>query len=247
MEEIWYIINAFESPWGFDNSILFKIYADASSDDYECPTVVTSKEHKSCGQSRFGCWTCTVVKKDKSMSSLIENGQSWLKPLLEFRDQLQADRNIGKNRQSTRRNGQVSISEDGVNQGNYTPEYRYNVLKSLLEIQKEIQHIKPYLTLITNQELIAIQVLWNRDLIFDYTVSDLYKTVYGKDVISSGFKGISPVERRVLKEECEEDANLYSIIENLISVQETKSLLVSNRGINNEIEKVIESNIQNMN
>lgn len=247
LEEIWYIINAFESPWGFDNSILFKIYADASSDDYECPTVVTSKEHKSCGQSRFGCWTCTVVKKDKSMSSLIENGQSWLKPLLEFRDQLQADRNIGKNRQSTRRNGQVSVSEDGVNQGNYTPEYRYNVLKSLLEIQKEIQYTKPYLTLITNQELIAIQVLWNRDLIFDYTVSDLYKTVYGKDVVSNGLKGISPVEKRVLKEECEEDANLYSIIENLISVQETKSLLVSNRGINNEIEKVIESNIQNMN
>jgi DNA sulfur modification protein DndC len=66
---------------GFDNSILFKIYADASADDYECPTVV-DKEHSSCGQSRFGCWTCTVVKNDKSMTSLVNNGQSWMEPMM---------------------------------------------------------------------------------------------------------------------------------------------------------------------
>ena len=76
VEEIWYVINAIPSPWGFDNSILFKIYADASADDYECPTVVTNKEHKTCGQSRFGCWTCTVVKEDKS----IEREETEIKP-----------------------------------------------------------------------------------------------------------------------------------------------------------------------
>lgn len=243
LEEIWYIINAFPSPWGFDNSILFKIYADASSDDYECPTVVTSKDHKSCGQSRFGCWTCTVVKQDKSMSSLISSGQTWLSPLLEFRDNLQAERNNGVNRQSTRRNGQEAISEDGVNQGNYTPKYCQELLRSLLIIQKEIQIQRPHLKLITNQELIAIQVLWNRDLIFDYSVADIYKEVYGSDATTTGFKTISNVERRVLKEECKDDTKMFTIIENLISVQETKSLLVSNRGINNEIEKVIEANI----
>lgn len=72
LEEVWYIINAFPSPWGFDNEILFKIYMDASSDDYECPTVVTDESHRSCGQSRFGCWVCTLVKEDKSMASLIK-------------------------------------------------------------------------------------------------------------------------------------------------------------------------------
>lgn len=54
LEEIWYIINSVDSPWGFDNSILFQIYSDASADDYEYPTVVTNKKHTSCGQSRFG-------------------------------------------------------------------------------------------------------------------------------------------------------------------------------------------------
>ena len=69
LEEVWYIINAMTSPWGADNSKLFQIYADASADDYECPTMVTNDKHRSCGQSRFGCWTCTVVKEDKSLTA----------------------------------------------------------------------------------------------------------------------------------------------------------------------------------
>ncbi len=60
LEEVWYIISAIPCPWGSDNQILFKLYQDASADDYECPTVVTDESHRSCGQSRFGCWVCTV-------------------------------------------------------------------------------------------------------------------------------------------------------------------------------------------
>ena len=86
LEEVWWVINTIPSPWGFDNEILYKIYLDASADDYECPTVVTDDGHRSCGQSRFGCWICTVVKEDKSMSSLIQNGVTWMQPLLDFRN-----------------------------------------------------------------------------------------------------------------------------------------------------------------
>ena len=243
LEEVWYLINAFESPWGFDNSMLFKIYSDASADDYECPTVVTTKEHTSCGQSRFGCWTCTVVKKDKSMSALINNGQEWLYPLLKLRNDLQEERNISKNRSGKRRNGQLAINEDGMNQGNYTPEYRYSVLKRLLEAQKKVQQEKPELNLITHQELIAIQVLWNRDLFFEKNVSELYKEIYGKNAVAKSLRGIGPLEKRVLTEECGDDDNMKIMIENLLSVQETKSLLISNRGLNNDLEKVIESQI----
>lgn len=119
VDEIWYIINTVKSPWGFDNNILFKIYSDASADDYECPTVVVNKEHNSCGQSRFGCWTCTVVKNDKSMSSLVNNGQNWMEPLLAFRNRLVEGRNISENRSDTRRNGQEAVREDGTFNGNF--------------------------------------------------------------------------------------------------------------------------------
>ena len=98
LEEIWYIINTISSPWGANNSELFQIYADASADDYECPTMVSDDKHQSCGQSRFGCWTCTVVKEDKSLTAQVENGKEWLKPLLDLRRSMFEERNVSDNR-----------------------------------------------------------------------------------------------------------------------------------------------------
>ncbi len=241
LEEIWYIINTVPSPWGFDNSILFQIYSDASADDYECPTVVTNEEHKSCGQSRFGCWTCTVVKKDKSMSSLVENGQHWMKPLLDFRNDLVEQRNLSENRMSTRRNGQEAVREDGTFNGNYTPKYRASVLKDLLTFQKEIQEKRPHVTLITNQELIAIQVTWSRDMIFDYNVGEIYKEIYKKEISTNNIKSLDNTERRILKDVCGDDIKYYHLIDNLISLQETKTLMISKYGLHNDVENRIES------
>ena len=144
LEEVWYIINTMASPWGADNAELFKIYSDASADDYECPTVVTNKEHKSCGQSRFGCWVCTVVKEDKSMTALINNGLTWLSPLLKFRNELAEERNLIENRLATRRNKTEAINQ----MGSYTPIYRADVLRRLLETLKEVQITKPHIELI---------------------------------------------------------------------------------------------------
>ncbi len=241
LEEIWFIINTVDSPWGFDNSILFQIYADASADDYECPTVVTNKTHSSCGQSRFGCWTCTVVKKDKSMSALIDNGQKWMLPLLNFRNSLVENRNISENRMSTRRNGIEAIDENGHNQGNYTPGYRARILKELLIIQKEVQKERPHINLITNQELIAIQVTWNRDLIFDYNVGDIYRKIYNKDISTNSIKSLDDTERRILKDVCKDDFSYYHLIDNLITLQESKTLMISKYGLHNDVENRIES------
>lgn len=240
LEEVWYIINTVNSPWGFDNSILFQIYSDASADDYECPTVVTNKKHTSCGQSRFGCWTCTVVKQDKSMTALIENGQKWMKPLLEFRNWLVEGRNVSEHRSDTRRNGQKAIDEDGHKTGNYEDFYRAQILRKLLEIQFEVQKVKPHFNLITNQELIAIQVTWNRDGIFDFNVSDIFRKIYDKDISTNNMKSLGNTERRILSEVCEDDMNYYNLIDNLISLQESKTLLISKYGLHNDVEKRIE-------
>tara|TARA_R110000868_G_scaffold161699_1_gene392474 strand:- start:18268 stop:19626 length:1359 start_codon:yes stop_codon:yes gene_type:complete len=241
LEEIWYIINTVSSPWGFDNSILFQIYSDASADDYECPTVVVNKEHNSCGQSRFGCWTCTVVKNDKSMSSLVNNGQNWMEPLLEFRNRLVEGRNLTENRSDTRRNGQEAVRDDGTFNGNYTADYRYRILKDLLLVQKEVQIERPHITLINNQELIAIQVTWNRDGYFEHTVGDLYKEIYNKEISTNNIKSLDATERRILKEVCEDEPNYYHLIDNLIALQETKTLMITKYGLHNDVEKRIEN------
>jgi DNA sulfur modification protein DndC len=241
LEEVWYIINAVPSPWGFDNTILFKIYSDASADDYECPTVVVNKEHSSCGQSRFGCWTCTVVKNDKSMTSLVSNGQNWMQPLLDFRNRLVENRNLTENRKDKRRNGQIAVREDGSNNGTYEETYRYQILKDLLTVQMEIQKERPYITLINNQELIAIQVTWNRDGFFDFTVGDLYKKIYNKEMSTNNIKSLDDTERRIVKQVCSDEPNYYHLIDNLIALQETKTLMITKYGLHNDVEKRIES------
>ena len=241
LEEIWYVINGLTSPWGADNSVLFKIYADASADDYECPTVVTNENHKSCGQSRFGCWTCTVVKKDKSMSGLIENGQEWLLPLLNFRNQLVEERNVSDNRMATRRNGQNAVDEDGHKKGSYTPEYRQAKLRQLLSIQKDVQKERPHIKLINNQELIAIQINWSRDLIFDFKVGEIYREIYDKEISTENINKLDSTEDRILKQVCSDDHSYHQLIENLLDLQETKSLLLSKYGLHNDIERRIES------
>jgi len=233
LEEVWYIINSHPSPWGFDNSKLFQIYADASADDYECPTVVTDKSHSSCGQSRFGCWVCTVVKEDKSMSSLINNGIQWLKPLLDYRNELVKGRNISENRRPERRNGQIAVDETGHNQGNYTDLYRATMLRKLLESQKRVQETKPHIELITSQELIAIQVTWYRDGIFDFKVSDIYSNVYGREITIDNMKY---KEKIILEDVCKQNPNDYQIINDLLSIQKSKTLLMNNYGLQTDIE-----------
>lgn len=240
LEEVWWIINSIPSPWGFDNKILFNIYLDASADDYECPTVVTDDSHRSCGQSRFGCWICTVVKEDKSMSSLIKNGVAWMKPLLEFRNRLVENRNVSELRCDTRRNGQRAVDETGHNLGNYTMEYRIQMLRELLQTQKTVQEGHSSVNLITNQELIAIQVIWYRDGNFSTTVNDIYNEVYGYTI--PNFE-IGLQERLILETSCT-DPQHFQLIQELLALQKSKVLLMRKFGLQNDIEERLDSFIK---
>jgi DNA sulfur modification protein DndC len=240
LEQVWYTINTMSSPWGASNEELFQIYSDASADDYECPTVVTDKEHKSCGQSRFGCWTCTVVKQDKSMSALIENGLTWLQPLLKLRNELAEERNIIENRMAQRRNGTNAVN----GMGPYLPKYRASVLLRLLQAQREVQKEKPHIELITNQELIAIQTIWYRDFIFDQKVSELYHTAYKSELDMKDQNEKKEKELELLKKTCEKNPKDFELIQELLTLQKNKSLLNKKRGLKEDIETRIEAFIE---
>lgn len=108
-DDVWSILlsNNGASPWGGDNKELFSLYM--GSDAGECPFTTTSKKGEidtpSCGNSRFGCWVCTVVQKDKSLTGFIESGETWLKPLLDFKEKLLSIRNKHEYRMQYRRDG----------------------------------------------------------------------------------------------------------------------------------------------
>lgn len=174
------------------------------------------------------------------MSALIDNGQQWMKPLLDYRNQLVEERNVHEYRMPERRDGRPAVHDDGTNWGPYWPWYRHRKLEQLLRIQKEIQKERPHISLISNQELIAIQVTWNRDLYFDKTVGDLYRDIFDKHISTSEPNSLNNTEKRILKEVCEDNIKYYHLIDNLIALQETKTLMVSKYGLHNDIEKRIE-------
>lgn len=108
LDDVWnYLLNN-ESPWGDDNYELYQLYSESNSG--ECPLVIdkTVKESAgSCGNSRFGCWVCTVVNEDKALTGFIQNGHDWMKPLLVFRDWLTNIRDDRTMRMKHRINGQT--------------------------------------------------------------------------------------------------------------------------------------------
>ena len=239
LEEVWYTINSMPSPWGADNGELFQIYTDASADDYECPTMVTNKNHSSCGQSRFGCWVWTVVTEDKSMSALIENGTSWLAPLLKLRNAIVAERNLVKNRMDERRNGQKV--EKG--KGTYEPAYRASLLRRLLATQREIQQSFADLELITNQELVAIQVIWYRDFIFNQKVSEIYRSVYHEEFDMKDHSENIRKEEQLLKDVCKTKRR-FELIQDHLALLKNKALLTRKRGLRGDLERRIEEYVK---
>ncbi len=108
LDDVWdYLLNN-SSPWGDDNYELHRLYQDSSSG--ECPLVVdkTVKDTAgSCGNSRFGCWVCTVVNEDKALSGFIQTGHDWMKPLLNFRNWLSSIRDDRTMRMKYRKHGQI--------------------------------------------------------------------------------------------------------------------------------------------
>lgn len=240
LEEVWYVLSKEPSPWGYDNEKLFQIYADASADDYECPTMITDKTQPSCGQSRFGCWVCTVVKEDKSMKALVEHGNAWMAPMLAYRDLMVEGRNMSENRYSTRRNGQVAIDADGHNMGNYTFEYRRDMLRRLLVLQRDLQREKPHMELISNQELVAIQINWYRDGFFTPKVTDIFNEVYNRTM---PFENMRYQERLILEQVCRDNPDDYHLINDLVSLQKSKTILMNNNGLQGDIERRLDNYI----
>jgi DNA sulfur modification protein DndC len=111
LDEVWDNLLKYPSPWGGDNLRLYELYAN--SNDGECPLIIdedTKNKNGSCGNSRMGCWTCTVVDKDKSLTGFIESGEEWLRPLLQYRNWLVSIRDNRMKRMKKRTGGAVYFS-----------------------------------------------------------------------------------------------------------------------------------------
>jgi len=160
VDDVWNYLLQVPSPWGSDNRRLRALYQSAN--DSECPMVVDDTTPP-CGNSRFGCWVCTVVNRDTSMEAMIDSGEEWMIPLLDFRDWLASTQDPSVKpvqREYKGRNGRVRITDRGLLWRTYTLEFSKEMLRRLLETQVEVQKSSHNFELVSERELREIRRLW---------------------------------------------------------------------------------------
>ena len=187
-EDVWNYLLQNKNPWGGSNRDLLAMYQEANA--AECPLVVDTST-PSCGNSRFGCWTCTVVTRDKSMDSLLEGGEDWLEPLAEIREELKRTQDHDTKllvREHKRRNGKVMFcwkETDDTSAGPYTLEYCQGLLEKLLLAQIKVRKNgpDPEMTLILDDEVHEIQRIWRMERgDWENSAYQIYKKVTGKEL-----------------------------------------------------------------
>lgn len=165
-DDVWLFLMQVTNPWGYNNKDLLTMYQGASPDG-ECPLVVDSST-PSCGDSRFGCWVCTLVDQDKSMQAMIQNDEEkeWMLPLLKLRNDLDVsdDRSI---RDFRRMSGAVQLFHDRPIPGPYTQTARERWLREVLQAQQWVRahgpsHVRE-IELISLEELCEIRRIWVLD------------------------------------------------------------------------------------
>jgi DNA sulfur modification protein DndC len=155
-DDVWEFLALNDPPWGSSHLKLIGLYREASGG--ECPVVTSKEDAPSCGttSSRFGCWTCTVVEKDRSLEGFVESGYAEFTPLLDFRDWLVSIRNDKERRQARRRDGRITITDGGTFvPGPFTMQTRSEIYTRLRALEKETGQ-----ALITEEEIGLIHTIW---------------------------------------------------------------------------------------
>lgn len=253
-DDVWIFLMQYKNPWGYSNQDLLTLYRGATADN-ECP-LMYEKNLPTCGNSRFGCWVCTMVAQDKSMTAMITNDQekAWMTPMLDFRNYFGTDDDTDRERRSFRRkNGNIQGSYKRLMHGPYTKEYREKFLRGLLKVEKTVNEICPPeykgLQLITMGELQQIRRIWSDEFHeFDDAVPRIYKEVTGNDFEDptwlSGNTYGKP-EWDILKSVCDEypeEKQLFEMAYSLLDTENKTHGMNDRKGIVNALEKEIKKN-----
>jgi DNA sulfur modification protein DndC len=256
-DDVWMFLNQVENPWlQGSNKTLMGIYAGANPDG-ECPVVVDTST-PSCGGSRFGCWVCTLVDKDKSMTAMVQNDaeKEWMMPLLELRNALDFRNGNGPNgehsdhhlRDFRRMSGAVQIFHgDKVVPGPYTQESREMWLRKLLEAQTWIRRNGPVdvrrIELISMDELQEIRRIW---VVEKHEMEDSLPRIYTQTTGES-FPGerlddnlvLGVEEMSLLREVCGDDRLHFEMARELLSVERQQRVHARRAGLYEKLEKSI--------
>lgn len=254
-DDVWFYLMQVKNPWGYNNRDLLGMYAGASADG-ECPLVVDDST-PSCGASRFGCWVCTLVDKDKSMTAMIQNDEEkeWMMPLLDIRDALDFRRDHKGEyaehadyaiRDFRRMSGNIQLmSNRRPIPGPYIQSAREEWLRKLLTAQTYIRQYGPpdvcNIELITLDELQEVRRIWVVDKHeMEDSLPCIYREATGKEYPGRPLDDnlvIGEEEMVVLAELCGDDRLHYELTRELLSITRQQRSTVRRAGLHEALEK----------
>jgi DNA sulfur modification protein DndC len=243
--EVWMYLMQVANPWGHSNRDLVTMYKGASADS-ECPLVI-DKSTPTCGNSRFGCWVCTMVERDRSMEAMIQNDEEkeWMLPLLELRNEmdLRDDKHL---RDFRRMNGRVQLFNGEPIHGPYTKKTREHWLRRVLETQTLVREDGPEhvrnIELIRMEELREIRRLWvNEKYEFDDSLPGIYAQVTGEPFPQSDERDelLGADEWELLREVCGEDELLFDLSTHLLGREREYRAMSRRIGIYTALETTL--------
>lgn len=252
-DDVWTFLMQYKNPWNYSNMDLLTMYRGASADN-ECPIMIDNSL-PSCGNSRFGCWVCTMVSRDKSMEAMIANDEEkvWMTPLLEFRNEFGDESQDASRRSFRRMNGKVEGNYHTLFHGPYLKDVREEWLKKLLQMQKDINESGPEefrdLELIRIEELREIRRIWVFEKHeFDDCLPKDYEDIMGKPFDDPEWisdENFGKAEWDLLEKICKssdefkEQTLLFETMYNLIDVENRASGLDKRKDIMNKLDNII--------
>lgn len=256
-EDVWNFILKSESPWGDDNKFLLKCYSRGEGD----ADFIVSKDQDATGATRMGCWVCTVVKHDKSIMSYIDEGETWLTPLKEFRDEIFEMRDRKECRSEWRKDEvKKKIYADILGReyeglvrfghkvyGPFTFKARHYILKKLIGLQTNPSPLKEKLDeqsikLISPEEIQAIVKLWIYEGDDINKINELLKECGAGDSYIDHLLGIDNEKYQTrLESICKENNVPLDLIDKLLFVEKDMSALSRRVGIFNKLDGIIEN------
>lgn len=203
-EDVWEYLTTSPCPWGGDHGFLVSLYRQAGGG--ECP-VVFDLNTPSCGGSRFGCWTCTVVKEDKSLQGFIRTGEEHFQPLVDFRNWLVELRDRPGYRSDIKRN-------QSMGPGPFLPSARQEILDKLLATEKQTG-----LPLVSDDELRYIQSEWSKEFDFQGNLASNIAAGYGREIAMTENARISTPEDELLEQAALEQGINPELVHQLLEIR----------------------------
>jgi DNA sulfur modification protein DndC len=256
-DEVWLYLMQWQNPWGHSNQELFKMYRESTADN-ECPLVVDTST-PSCGSSRFGCWVCTLVERDKSLNAMIQNNEEkeWLQPIVDFRRELDIENDRDK-RDFRRLRGEVQLFERNVDGGTsiepipgpYTKYWRDYWLRRVLTAQTQMRQTAPAnmrdITLITLEEMSEIRRIWLEEKHeFDDSLPRIYQEVTGEEFKDprpgADYNLLGRDEWIVLEEICADDKMHLELMAKLLDTENQFRKKTRRVGIYETLEKCFDT------